>query len=152
MKRTGIEISVGCFMLIGIIALLFLAIKVSGLSGSFSEGYEVKVRFENIGNLTPKAPISMSGVKIGRVKSIEYDQENFQALVILEIEKTYNNIPSDSIANIYTAGLLGEKYIGIEAGGAEENLQDGDELEETGQSAIVLEKLIGKFLVNQTSE
>jgi phospholipid/cholesterol/gamma-HCH transport system substrate-binding protein len=147
-----IEISVGAFMAIGLVALFFLAMQVSNLSAmTSSEGYEVKARFDNIGGLKVRAPVSMSGVRIGRVVGIHYDQASFEAVVIMLIEPQYNQIPEDTIAKIYTAGLLGEQYVGFDPGGSLDPLKQGSEIIMT-QSALVLEEIVGQFLFSKAEE
>lgn len=148
----SIEILVGFFVALGFVAMFFLSMEVSNL-GSVSDdgGYEVKASFENIGSLKVRAPVSIAGVKIGRVTAIDFDAESFEAMVTMNIEAKYNQLPSDSSASILTAGLLGEQYIGLEAGGEDELLQQGSQLELT-QSALVLEQIIGQFLFNSDSE
>lgn len=147
-----VEILVGLFITLGFIALLVLAAKVSNFGG-FSEpkGYEIKAYFENIGGLREKAPVTMSGVKIGEVTSIEYDAKRYQAIVIMEISSQYNFLSSDTQASIYTAGLLGAQYITLSPGAEDETLKHGDVIQYT-QSALVLEEIIGQFLVNMTSK
>ncbi len=137
---------VGLFMVAGVLALFFLAMKVSNL-GSFTTGdvYHVTARFENVGGLKVKAPVTMAGVEVGRVKSIGYDPKGFQAVVTLGIDKRYSEIPDDTFAKILTAGLLGEQYIGLEPGGSLRNLTEGSDIRLT-QSALVLEDVIGQFI------
>lgn len=145
-----VEIIVGIFVVIGFVAMFFLSMQVSNLS-SFNnndEGYNIKASFENIGSLKVRAPVSISGVKIGRVTSIDFDAEAFEAVVTMNIQSKFNELPSDSSASILTAGLLGEQYIGLEAGGEEELLVDGSKIELT-QSALVLEQIIGQFLFSK---
>lgn len=152
MKLRQLEITVGAFMAIGLIALFFLAMQVSNLSAmTSSEGYEVTARFDNIGGLKVRSPVSMAGVRIGRVVGIHYDQESFEAVVTLRIEPQYNQIPEDTFAKIYTSGLLGEQYVGLDPGGSEEVLQQGSGLSMT-QSALVLEEIIGQFLFSKAEE
>ncbi len=148
----SVEILVGFFVAAGFVAMFFLSMEVSNLSGINSEeGYEVKANFENIGSLKVRAPVSIAGVKIGRVTAINFDSESFEAVVTMLIEAKYDQLPSDSSASILTAGLLGEQYIGLEAGGEDELLEHGSELEMT-QSALVLEQIIGQFLFSSDSE
>lgn len=148
----SVEILVGLFVAIGFVALFFLSMQVSNLGElSGGEGYQIKARFENIGSLKVRSPVTMAGVRIGRVSHIKFDDESFEALVTMDIESKYNKLPSDSSASILTAGLLGEQYIGLEAGGEEEVLAHNSELEIT-QSALVLEQIIGQFLFSQNSE
>jgi phospholipid/cholesterol/gamma-HCH transport system substrate-binding protein len=111
----------------------------------------VTARFDNIGGLKVRSPVSMAGVRIGRVADITYDQSSFEAVVTLSIDPEYNKIPDDSIAKIYTSGLLGEQYIGIDPGGSMESLESGSELMMT-QSALVLEEIIGQFLFSKAEE
>ncbi|MCX4190480.1 outer membrane lipid asymmetry maintenance protein MlaD [Methylophaga sp. OBS3] len=140
------EILVGLFVAAGLAALFVLAMKVSNL-GSISDdsGYQVTAHFQNIGGLKPRSPVSMAGVRVGRVASIHLDPETYDAVVTLNIYSQYDNIPLDSSASIYTAGLLGEQYIGLEAGADDFYLADGDEITLT-QPAVVLEQIIGQFL------
>ncbi len=152
MRIRIMEIGVGAFLLAGIVALLMLALNVSGLKLMESnDTYRVYARFENIGGLTARSKVTMSGVLIGQVTDIRLDPEALQALVEMEISKDVDYLSIDSSASILTAGLLGEKYIGVVVGAEEEYLQDGDYFEDT-QSALVLEDLIGKFLFNEVSE
>ena len=140
------EIWVGIFVAAGLAALFMLAMKVSNLSFySNDEGYEITAKFEDISGLKVRSPVTMSGVRIGRVKSIEFDTEALQAVVTMRIESRYNTLPKDSSASIYTAGLLGEKYIGLEAGGDDNSFKQGDVVKLT-QDSLVLEKLIGQFV------
>jgi len=140
------EIWVGIFVAAGMAALFMLAMKVSNLSTySGDEGYEVTARFEDVSGLKVRSPVTMSGVRIGRVKRIEFDDKALQAVVVMEIEPSHNMLPKDTSASIYTAGLLGEKYVGLEAGGDQKSLVQGDEIKLT-QDSLVLEKLIGQFV------
>jgi phospholipid/cholesterol/gamma-HCH transport system substrate-binding protein len=145
--KRSIESLVGLFVVLGALALVFLALKAANL-GSFRGGdtYTVKARFDNIGGLKPRAPVRSAGVKVGTVTRIGLDPQTYQGLVTLEIQKSYQ-FPKDSSAKILTAGLLGDQYIGLEAGPSEENLADGAVITQT-QSAVVLENLIGQFLAN----
>ncbi|NEX15850.1 MAG: outer membrane lipid asymmetry maintenance protein MlaD [Halochromatium sp.] len=146
------EILVGAFMALGFVALFFLAMRVSNLSmASVDEGYTLTAKFDNIGSLRVRAPVSMAGVRLGRVEAIDFDQETFQALVTLRIEDRYDQIPNDTFANIYTAGLLGEQYVGLDPGGSPDPLRNGDRIEFT-QSALVLEQMIGQFLLSKAEE
>jgi len=147
-----IEIWVGLFIAGGIAALFMLAMKVSNISAfSQVDGYEVTARFENVGGLKKTAPVTMAGVRIGRVKDITFDDTTYEAVVHLNIEGTYNKIPTDTTAGIFTAGLLGEQYVSLEAGGDEKYLKDKDDIKIT-QSALVLEQVIGQFLFSKASE
>ena len=150
MRTRSLELAVGGFLIIGIAALFFLAIKVSGLSSELSQpSYKVYVHFQNIGGLTVRSKVS--GVTIGRVADIELDKKRLNAKVSLEIFNDVNEISTDAVASILTAGLLGEKYIGIVPGADDTFIKNGDEIEQT-QSALVLEDLIGKFLFNKATE
>ena len=147
-----IEILVGAFIAAGLVALFFLAMKVSNLGAlNTGDSYQVKAAFDNIGSLKVKAPVTMAGVEVGRVSDIGYDKENFQALVILDIYKEYDQIPDDTFAKILTAGLLGEQYVGLDPGGSETVLRDGSEIELT-QPALVLEEVVGQFIFSKAEE
>ncbi len=147
----AIEISVGIFVAAGIAALLVLAVNVSNVS-TFHSGsqYTVKANFDNISGLKERSAVTIAGVTVGRVKLIEVDPVTFEAVVHMNIDGKYNEIPVDSSAGIYTAGLLGEKYVCIEPGGAQDFLKENSEIRLT-QSSIVLEKLISQFLFNQSN-
>lgn len=146
MNTRMMEIWVGVFVAGGLAALFMLAMKVSNLS-SYSDtgGYEIVARFEDSSGLKVRSPVTMAGVRIGRVSSIEFDPVTFQARVTMKVESRYNALPSDTSASIYTAGLLGEKYVGLEPGGSEENMKQGSLIKIT-QGSLVLEKLIGQFV------
>jgi phospholipid/cholesterol/gamma-HCH transport system substrate-binding protein len=147
-----IEITVGVFVALGLAALLMLSMKVANLSQFTNhDGYALRAYFDNIGGLQVRSPVKMGGVTIGRVVSIGFDTKRFQAVVTMNIEPSYTEIPADTAANIYTAGLLGEQYIGLEAGGDEAYLQPGEEITIT-QSAMVLEKALQEFLYNKTTK
>lgn len=149
MQMRSIEIVVGTFMLAGLISLAILAVQVSGFSvGSDSKTYSVYARFDNVGGLVVRSKVSIAGVEVGNVAEITLDQDEFMALVRMEIYEDVNQIPSDSTAAILTEGLIGGKFIGLSIGGDEEVLTEGDEIEDT-QSAVVLEELIGQFLLNK---
>jgi len=152
MQQTrSIELGTGLFVLFGLAALFFLITQTTG-SDAFasSDVYTVTARFDNIGSLKNRAPVAMSGVTIGRVTGVRFDPETLNAEVTFVIDSRYDKIPEDSDASILTAGLLGSQYIGLQVGGSDSYLQEGSEIEFT-QSAIVLENLIGKFLVNSGS-
>jgi phospholipid/cholesterol/gamma-HCH transport system substrate-binding protein len=152
MQNRTLEIGVGLFLLAGLLALLLLALRVSGLTpGSSTDSYKVYANFENTAGLTLRAKVTMAGVNIGRVTSIALDRNNYTGRVTMEIDSTVNNLPVDSTASILTAGLLGEKYVGISVGGDEALLTDGSTIHDT-QSALVLEDLIGKFLLNSVNK
>lgn len=146
------EIMVGAFVLIGFVALFFLAMNVSNFSRATERGtYDLNVRFSNVGSLSEKAKVTIAGVKVGRVLSIGFDQKTFEAEVTLRINNRYNAIPEDTFAKIYTAGLLGEQYVGLDPGGSETYLKNGDTILYT-QSALVLEEMLGQFLFSKTEE
>lgn len=146
-----LEIGVGLFVLLGLGALLLLALKVSNISAfQQTTGYDVIAQFQNIGGLKVRAPVTLAGVPVGRVEQIAVDPKTFEARVVLTISDKYANLPQDTSASIFTAGLLGEQYIGLQPGGMEETLQPGDEIMLT-QSAVVLEQLIGQFLYSKAS-
>ena len=151
MQRKTLELAVGAFVALGIAALAMLSFRVGNLSTSDGGGYHVKARFENIGGLKVKAPVTVAGVRIGRVTDIYFDSEDYQAVAVLNISKQYAALPKDTGASILTSGLLGEQYISLEPGGSPEVLAEGDELTLT-QSALVLEKIIGQFLFGKAAE
>lgn len=150
-SRTA-EVLVGLFMLAGLIALFFLAMQVSNL-GSFndSDTYRITARFDNIGGLKVRSPVTMAGVRVGQVSEIGFDPQTFEAVVSLNINDRYNGIPDDTFAKILTQGLLGEQYVGLDPGGSPNQLNDGDEIYMT-QSALVLEEIIGQFLFSKAEE
>ena len=151
MERAKLDIWVGIFVILGIAAMFGLATKVGNLtSNSIKETYQIFANFENIGGLKPRAAVKAAGVVVGRVDSIVFDTEAYHAVVKMKVDTRYI-FPKDTFANIYTAGLLGEQYIGLEAGGDLENLEDGDLITQT-QDAVVLEKLISQFLYKEASE
>lgn len=148
----SIEVVVGIFVGIGLAAFFMLAMQVSNLGNLTSEGtYQIAARFENIGGLKARSAVKVAGVRIGQVASIDYDSETFEAIVMLDIDDKYNQFPSDTIASIFTSGLLGEQFVGLEPGGDEALLTNGDEISLT-QSAMVLEQIIGQFLFSQSKE
>jgi len=151
MNRSTIDLWVGIFVVLGLGALLFLALKVGNL-GSFStsETYLVQARFANIGGLKVRAPIKSAGVVVGRVSDIRFDNETYEALVSMDLD-AYYQFPRDTTAKILTSGILGEQYIGLEAGGDGVMLKGGDRVRLT-QSAVVLENLISQFLFNKAAE
>ncbi len=152
MYSKGVEIGVGVFVALGLAALLMLAMKVSNLAElTAPDGYQLSARFDNIGGLKVRAPVTMGGVRIGRVTEIGFDDTTYQAVVRFSVDPHYVRIPLDTSASIYTAGLLGEQYIGLEAGAEETFLAEGGEIALT-QSAIVLEQVIGQFLYNKAAE
>ena len=152
MQNRTLEIGVGLFLLAGILALLLLALRVSGLAPTAStDTYKLYANFDNIAGLTVRAKVTMAGVTIGKVTAIDLNREDFTGRVTLQLEKRVDNLPTDSTASILTAGLLGEKYIGISVGGEDAVLKDGGVIHDT-QSSLVLEDLIGKFLLNTVSK
>ncbi|WP_211452326.1 outer membrane lipid asymmetry maintenance protein MlaD [Collimonas antrihumi] len=151
MQQKTVDVWVGIFVLVGILALGFLALKAGNLSSStFNKTYPVLTKFDNIGGLKVRASVRSAGVVVGRVAAINFDDKNFQAVVTLNLDQRYQ-FPEDSSAKILTAGLLGEQYIGIEPGGATKNLAAGDRIKLT-QSAIVLENLISQFLYSKAAD
>jgi phospholipid/cholesterol/gamma-HCH transport system substrate-binding protein len=150
-KSHTLNLGTGTFVLLGFAALFFLTTQTTsrGLSFGSSPHYNLTAKFDNIGDLKVGAPVSMSGVEIGRVTKIDFDSKEYKAVVLLRIDNKFNQIPSDSDASIYTQGLLGGKFIGLTAGGADTYLKDKDHIDFT-QSAFVLENLIGQVLANFT--
>jgi phospholipid/cholesterol/gamma-HCH transport system substrate-binding protein len=151
MQRKSLDIWVGLFVLLGALAVMFLALKVGNMSSmSFGPSYTLIARFDNIGGLKPRAPVKSAGVVVGRVESIAFNDKTFQAQVTLRLQGEVQ-FPKDSSAKILTSGLLGEQYIGIEPGGDEKNFAEGDRIKST-QSAIVLENLISQFLFSKAAD
>ncbi|MBN3779356.1 outer membrane lipid asymmetry maintenance protein MlaD [Burkholderia sp. Ac-20345] len=151
MKKTALDFWVGLFVVVGFLAVLFLALKVGNMSSlSFQPTYAVKMKFDNIGGLKPRAAVKSAGVVVGRVKTVGFDTNTYQALVTIDIDGQFP-FPKDSSAKILTSGLLGEQYIGLEPGGDTEMLKAGDTITMT-QSAIVLENLIGQFLYSKAAD
>ncbi len=146
-----VEISVGIFVALGIAALLVLAVNVSNVSSFSSSGqYTISANFDNVSGLKERSAVSIAGVTVGRVVRIMVDPETYEAVVKMQLDARFNEIPVDSSVGIYTAGLLGEKYVGIDPGGAPDFLEQGSVIRLT-QSSIVLEKLISQFLFNQSN-
>ncbi|MFM8845966.1 MAG: outer membrane lipid asymmetry maintenance protein MlaD [Gammaproteobacteria bacterium] len=152
-SQRSLELGTGLFVLLGFAALFFLTTQLpsSGMSVGGAAGYKVTARFDNIGDLKGGSPVSMAGVRIGRVESVAFDSGDYRAVVTLRIDSQYNRIPDDSDASIQTQGLLGGKYVGIGPGGSDSYLKDGSQIEFT-QSAIVLESLVNKFFANFASK
>jgi phospholipid/cholesterol/gamma-HCH transport system substrate-binding protein len=150
MQQTrAVELGTGMFVFMGILALFFLTTRVTTFDTYTGEGgYELTARFDQIGTLKTRAPVSISGVQIGRVTAIEFDVDRLEAIVTMRIAGRYDRIPNDSDASILTSGILGGQYIGLQPGGAEEYFRDGDEIAFT-QSAVVLEQLISRYLFGQ---
>ena len=153
MQQTrSVELGTGLFVLLGIGALFFLTTQTTGGDDfKASEVYEVQARFQNVGSLKRRAPVSMAGVTIGRVTGVEFDGDSLEAVVTFVIDKQYDRIPDDSDASVLTSGLLGSQYIGLQPGGSDIYLEDGSEILFT-QSAVVLENLIGRFLVRDSDD
>ena len=152
MRIRAVEISVGVFLLAGIFALLLLALRVSGLIvANSTDTYKLTAHFDNIAGLTTRAKVTMAGVTVGKVVAIDFDTETYTGKVTMEVQERVNNLPIDTTASILTAGLLGEKYISFSVGGEDEVLKDGDVIYDT-QSSLVLEELIGKFLMNTVNQ
>jgi phospholipid/cholesterol/gamma-HCH transport system substrate-binding protein len=151
MERSLLDLWVGVFVVAGIGALVVLALKVSNASTfEASESYKVFADFDNIGGLKVRAPVKSAGVLVGRVENIQLESDSYLARVTIRVDKRYQ-FPKDSSANILTAGLLGEQYVGLDAGGDPASLKEGDKFRHT-QSAMVLEKVIGQFIFSKTSE
>ncbi len=152
MQDRTVELWVGLFVALGLAALAFLSVRASNLAEyRDGEAYTVVARFDNIGSLRVRAPVTIAGVRVGRVAAIDFDMEQFKAVVKLAITARYNTLPQDTVASVRTAGLIGEQFIGLDPGGAPDALKDGDEIEIT-QSALVIEQLIGQFLYGQASK
>ncbi len=151
MEKKNYDVWVGLFVLLGLGALLFLALKAANLASFQSGGtYSVSARFDNIGGLKAHAPVKSAGVVVGRIDTIKFDSKTYQATVAMNIDSQYS-FPKDSSAKILTAGLLGEQYIGLDAGGDDKNLAAGDRIKQT-QSAIVLETLISQFIYSKAAD
>ncbi|MDH5469216.1 MAG: outer membrane lipid asymmetry maintenance protein MlaD [Gammaproteobacteria bacterium] len=153
MNSRTLEIGVGLFVAAGLAALFMLAMQVSNLAslGGDADSYTVTAGFENIGGLKVRSPVTVSGVRVGRVSAIDYDTTAYEAVVTLSIDSTYNAFPNDTSASIFTAGLLGEQYIALDPGGAMENLGEGSRIRLT-QSALVMEQIIGQFLYSMAAK
>jgi len=152
MKRSGVDLLVGLFVLLGFAALVFLALRAGNMSSAVGLGptYQASAQFDNIGGLKPRAAVRSAGVVVGRVASIVFDDQSYRATVVLALDNRYK-FPKDSSLKILTSGLLGEQYIGLEPGGDTEMLAGGDTIQMT-QSAVVLENLIGQFLYGKAAE
>jgi phospholipid/cholesterol/gamma-HCH transport system substrate-binding protein len=146
-----LNLGTGLFVLLGFAALFFLTTQTTsrGLALGSKPHYDITAKFDNVGDLRVGSPVSMAGVEIGRVVNIDFDSKDYKAVVVMRVDAKYNQIPTDSDASIYTQGLLGGKFVGLTAGGAETYLKDKDHIDFT-QSAFVLENLIGQFLANFT--
>ncbi len=151
MQSKALELLVGLFFTLGVAAVFILTFRVASLNGAGEgDSFAITADFENIGGLKPGSAVTMAGVRIGRVRSIVIDPTTFEARVTMRIGDIYDNIPKDSSASIFTAGLLGEQYIGLVPGGEDAVLVEGDKLKFT-QSALVLENLIGQFVAGMAS-
>jgi len=152
-KSRTLNLGTGSFVLLGFAALFFLTTQTTshGLAVFGPAHYQVTAKFDNVGDLKVGAPVSMSGVEVGRVTKIDFDSKEYKAVVLLRLNERFNKIPTDSDASIYTQGLLGGKFIGLTAGGADTYLKDGGQIDFT-QSAFVLENLIGQVLANFTKQ
>ena len=149
MERTTIDLWVGIFVVAGIAALLFLAMKVGNFGGlDTSDAYTLRASFDNIGGLKARAPVKSAGVVVGRVSEIQFDNQRYQAVAVLSLDKRYQ-FPRDTGASIMTSGLLGEQYVSLDAGADDKMLASGDNLKIT-QGAVVLENLIGQFLYSKS--
>ncbi len=152
MTNRKLEIGVGFFVTLGIAALFMLAMQVSNMSSlAHGESYVITAAFENIGGLKVRSPVTVSGVRVGRVDAIDYDTHAYEAVVSLRIDDHYDVFPEDTSASIFTAGLLGEQYISLEPGGSMNNLKPGDRIQLT-QSALVMEQVIGQFLYSTAAK
>ncbi|MBC7779745.1 MAG: outer membrane lipid asymmetry maintenance protein MlaD [Proteobacteria bacterium] len=153
MERSRLDVWVGVFVLGGLAALLILALKVGNAGDMLGRGdtYTLTAQFENIGGLKPKAAVRSAGVVVGRVATIDYDPETFNAIVVFKIDQRFSRFPVDTFASVYTTGLLGEQYVALAPGGDEKLLVDGARITKT-QKAVVLEDLIGQFLTSRAGE
>jgi len=151
LSRSTIDLWVGVFVVVGLGAILFLALKVGNLlTVTNAPGYHLEARFDNIGGLKMRAPVKAAGVVVGRVEKVRLDPKAYEAVVTIRIDPAYQ-FTKDTIASINTSGLLGESYVGLDAGGDTAMLKDGDRIAKT-QSAVVIEKLIGQFLFDRASD
>ncbi len=151
MNRTVLDLWVGFFVTLGVLALMFLSVKVGNLSsGHLSETYVVHAKFDNIGGLKVRGPVKSAGVVVGRIAEIGFDPVSFEAVVTMKLDGRYH-FPKDTFASILTAGLLGEQYVGLDAGGSDKMLDAGETITKT-QSAVVLEKLISQFLFSKAAD
>ena len=152
MQSRTVEIWVGLFVAGGMAALFMLAMQVSNLSVmNTDKGYDVTAAFDNVSGLKVRSPVTVAGVRIGRVTDISFDPQTFRAVVTMNISNRYNELPVDTSASVLTSGLLGEKYIGLEPGGAPQSLKNGSRIKLT-QSSLVLEQLIGQFLFSKAQD
>lgn len=150
-RRRTLELWVGIFVAIGLLSLGVLAFKVGNLgTADVGDSYNLEAYFDDIGGLKVKAPVTLAGVRVGRVSAISVDKDSFRAVVVLKLSRRYDNLPTDTTAMIQTSGVLGEQYVALEPGADESRLKDGDRIVLT-QSALVLENLIGQFLYKKSS-
>ncbi|MFP4294235.1 MAG: outer membrane lipid asymmetry maintenance protein MlaD [Halothiobacillaceae bacterium] len=145
------EVWVGLFVALGLGALFVLAMQMSNFGAGAGNTYQIEARFDNVGGLTERSPVKLAGLTIGRVGRIDVDTETFEAVVTLQIDRAYDNLPRDTFASIYTAGLLGEQYIELSPGAEDAVLEEGDRLAMT-QSAVILERLVSQFLFDKAAE
>lgn len=151
MERTTLDLWVGVFVAAGLAALMVLALKVGNMSSvNLGDSYQLQAEFDNIGGLKVRAPVKSAGVVVGRVTQIKFDSERFEAVVVMKVDRRFQ-FPKDTSASIMTSGLLGEQYVGLEAGADAMKLTDGDSIKLT-QSAVVLENLIGQFLFSKAAD
>jgi phospholipid/cholesterol/gamma-HCH transport system substrate-binding protein len=151
MQKRQIETLVGLFVLLGALAVVFLSLKAANLASfTLDTTYSLSAKFDNVGGLKIRAPVKSAGVTVGRIGTIRFDDKTFQGVVMMDIDKRYA-FPADTSAKILTSGLLGDQYVGLEPGGDDKNLKDGDTIKMT-QSAIVIENLIGQLLYNKAAE
>ncbi|MGR3913659.1 MAG: outer membrane lipid asymmetry maintenance protein MlaD [Gammaproteobacteria bacterium] len=148
MQRKSIEIWVGIFIVLGLAALTMLAVQVSNAGGGGGNTFRINAHFSNVGGLNEKAPVMIGGVRVGRVGEIRIDRESYEAVVGMDIDASYDNLPADTSAAILTAGLLGAQFVGLSPGADDFYLEEGDRVEIT-QSAIQLESLISQFMFSQ---
>jgi len=140
----------GIFLVVGLLALLTFALRISNFGDTDDQHYELTARFENIGGLKVRSPVNVSGVRVGRVTSVVYNTDDFEAVIRLKIDSQYNQLPVDSVAQIYTAGLLGEQYISLQPGSETSYFKDADEINNT-ESALILEQVIADYLFKQAA-
>jgi phospholipid/cholesterol/gamma-HCH transport system substrate-binding protein len=151
MEKRNLDILVGLFVLLGVLAVAFLSLKAANLASfSFDSTYSLTAKFDNVGGLKIRAPVKSAGVSVGRIHSITFDDKSFQGVVTLDVDRRYQ-FPTDSSAKILTSGLLGDQYVGLEPGADEKSLQPGDSIKIT-QSAVVLENLIGQILYGKAAD
>lgn len=149
--RKTVELMVGLFVALALAAFFLLAMRVSDITSlGNAQGYKISAKFENIGGLNLRSPVTLAGVRIGSVTGIDIDSQTYEAVIEMTIDPKYDHLPTDSSASIYTSGLIGAQYVGLEPGGMEEYLKNGDRIKLT-QSALVIEQLVGRLLTNAVS-